>query len=184
MRKSYIVTLLVLSVLIAFAVGVAYYIHDKAVREEANQADETLFSDAGESPYVDKNGNGVSLEGNLGKVIVVNSWASWSPFSVEELQSLNQFASEYKDKNVVVIAVNRKETKEQAERFLATLPPLENLQVVIDTKDFFYGAVGGYAMPETVFYDSRGTIIEHRQGAVSLEDTKRIVDSIINTTEE
>lgn len=184
MRKSYIVTLLVLTVVVVLVVGVTFIVRDRAAREEANQAEETLFSDAGESPYVDKNGNGVSLEGNLGKVIVVNSWASWSPFSVEELQSLNQFALEYKDKNVVVIAVNRKETKEQAERFLSTLPPLDNLQIVIDTKDFFYGAVGGYAMPETVFYDSRGTIIEHRQGAVSLEDTKRIIDSIISTTEE
>jgi thiol-disulfide isomerase/thioredoxin len=184
MRKSYIVTLLIFIVLIALIVGVTYLVRDKAAREEANQADETLFSEGDVSPYVDQNGNGVSLESNLGKIIVVNSWASWSPFSVDELQSLNQFAAEYKDKNVVVIAINRKESKEQAERFLATLPALDNLQIVIDTQDFFYGAVAGYAMPETVYYDTRGTIIEHRQGAVTLDDTKRIVDGIISATED
>jgi thiol-disulfide isomerase/thioredoxin len=184
MKRSYIITLIIL-VLVAFVASVmTWYVREQAILEEANEAADTLFKEGSDSPYIDQNGNSVGLAEYLGQIIVVNSWASWSPFSVDELQALNTFAGEYRDKNVVVIAINRKESKEQAERFLATLPPLDNLKIVIDTEDYFYGAVGGFAMPETLYYDQLGTIVTKREGAVSIDDTKRIVDEIIFGVQE
>ncbi len=184
MKKSYLVIVGVLILVVVVLAAITFYIRDQAEREAANEADDTLFAEGAVNPYIDQNGNAVSLDENLGKIIVVNSWASWSPFSVDELQSLNQFAGEYKDRNVVVIAINRKETKEQAERFLQTLPPLDNLQIVIDTKDHFYGSIGGYAMPETLYYNERGTIVTHRQGVVSDSDTRQIINDILSASAE
>jgi thiol-disulfide isomerase/thioredoxin len=179
MKQSYWVIVVALILVIGLLAVLTYVIRDRAEREAANEADDTLFAEGLENPYTDQSGNPVTLDDYLGSIIVVNSWASWSPFSVQELQDLNQIAGEYKDKNVVVIAVNRKESKEQAERFLSTLPPLPNLTIIIDTKDHFYGAVGGYAMPETVYYDTRGTISTQRQGAVTVQDTRQILNDII-----
>jgi len=48
---------------------------------------------------------------------VVATWASWSPFSTADLNTLSELSSEFSDEEVVFMAINRKESKEQAARF-------------------------------------------------------------------
>lgn len=178
--KKNIITLLVIIIAIVIVAVGTYLVRYQFSKEEANQAKNTLFASGAETPYVDQNGTPTSLDSYLGKIIVVNSWASWSPFSVQELQDLNEIAGEYKDKNVVILAVNRKENRDQSDRFLATLPPLPYIRIVTDTKDYFYNAVGGYAMPETLIYNQAGTIVEHTEGVQSKDDLRTILDSLNN----
>jgi len=180
-KNVYVLGAIVFVVL--FVGTVTYYLSDQAAREEANQAKNTLFAEGVATPYVDQNGVPTSLDSYLGKIIVVNSWASWSPFSVQELQDLNIIAEEFKDKNVVVVAVNRKEHKDQAERFLNTLPPLPHLKIVTDTTDYFYNAVDGYAMPETLFYNEAGSITLHHKGALSRDELRSQLESILKLSE-
>ncbi len=169
-------------ILVVVALGyVTYYIHKRSVENKLNEANATLFSVAKEAAYVDMEGHTLSLDTYRGSILIVNDWASWSPYAVDELPLLEKVASEYADKKVVVLAINRKEDHTQADRFLNSLPPLPHVKIVVDTTDFFYGATGGYAMPETLIYNKAGTIIEHVRGTLTYDDLHKTLDSIIAT---
>ena len=175
--------LLLIIILIVIGVGViTYVVTQNSAKDTANQAKDTLFAPGRDTPYIDELGQPATLDSYFGKIIVVNSWASWSPFSVQELQDLNSVAGEYKDQNVVIVAVNRNENRDQVNRFLTTLPPLTNLIIVTDTADYFYNAVGGYAMPESLIYDEAGTIVEHRKGALTADELRSILDVVITSS--
>jgi thiol-disulfide isomerase/thioredoxin len=146
-----------------------YYIHDRAYRDSINEANKTLFNDDADAAFVDMQGEKADIKSYRGSILIVNNWASWSPFAVEELPLLEKIASEYATKNVVVLAVNRKESKDQAQRFLNTLPPLPHVKIVIDTKDYFYDTSGGYAMPETLIYNANGERIDQIRGVVQFD---------------
>jgi len=181
MKKSNLITLIILGLLVLVAGGSTFwYLYQKnhAVLEETA----AIFANAeGEAPYSDLLGNEVSLEQHLGKILVVVSWASWSPFSQTDLLMLSELASKYPSEDVVFMAINRKETKEQAARYLNTLPELPNLVLVLDPRDHFYGAVSGYAMPEAVIYNRRGEVVEHFRGIAPKAEIENALDSLLTT---
>lgn len=168
------------AVALVAAVGTAYVVYDKkhGIVEEAV----SVFSNApGEAPYSDMLGNAVSLDSYLGKVLVVATWASWSPFSATDLQMLDSLADEIANEEVVFMAINRKETKEQAARFTATQPEFNNLVMVLDPRDHFYTAVGGYAMPEVVVYNRRGEVVLHERGVANRDTIQSAIAQQLST---
>jgi len=149
------------------------------VTRSTNQINEqtvALFSNPeGEAPYTDLLGNPVSLEQYLGKTLVVATWASWSPFSTADLSMMTELSAEFANREVVFMAINRKESKEQAARFLETLPNIAGVVMVLDPRDAFYLTVGGYAMPEIVIFNSKGEVLEHYRGVADKGSIKNIL---------
>lgn len=158
---------------------VTYYIHARAVANKLNEANATLFNVSPEAAYVDMEGKPLSLESYRGSILIVNDWASWSPYAVDELPLLEKIASEYEGRQVVVLAINRKEDRVQAERFLNSIPALPHVKIVVDTTDFFYGATGGYAMPETLIYNKAGTVVQHVRGTLTNVSLRKTLDDIL-----
>jgi thiol-disulfide isomerase/thioredoxin len=141
----------------------------------------SVFSNVpGEAPYSDLLGNAVSLDTHLGKVLVVATWASWSPFSAPDLLMLNSLAGQYDRSQVIFMAINRQETKEQAARFMSTQTSFDNLLMVLDPRDHFYTSVGGYAMPEVVVYNRRGEVVLHERGVANETNIKTAVEQELN----
>ncbi len=138
-----------------------------------------FVGDPGVVTYTDVNGTELSLEDYLGRVLIVTSWASWSPFTAGDFTSLNLIANDYADKGVMFMAINRKETKEQAQRYLSTIPSFPNLKIIIDTQDHFYNSVSGYAMPETIVFDTRGNVVLHLRGAVNATEVRAAIDTAL-----
>jgi len=60
----------------------------------------------------------IQREKYLGKVTVVNFWASWCPPCVEEIPSLNNLRAKMVDKNFELISVNYAEDKQVVKSFL------------------------------------------------------------------
>ncbi len=168
-KKSHVITLIVLVCIVICASSLAYYLHDRAYKNALNEANKSLFNADAAAAYIDMEGNQASLDSYRGSVLIVNNWASWSPFATEELPLLEKIAAEFANEKVVVLAVNRKETHDQALRFLNTLPPLTHVKVIIDTKDYFYGVTGGYAMPETLIYNKEGVLLDHVRGVLQFD---------------
>jgi thiol-disulfide isomerase/thioredoxin len=172
-QKKVLVGLLLVMVVL----GLATYLYLNRDSNDINQDTVALFSNPeGEAPYTDLLGNPVSLQQYLGQTLVVVTWASWSPFSTADLSMMTELSSEFAGKEVVFMAINRKETKEQAARFLQTLPDLTGLVMVLDPRDAFYLTVGGYAMPEVVVYNHSGEVIEHYRGVANKRDIKAVID--------
>lgn len=173
-NKIKVVLILVL-ILIALAL-LSYFVFSKDKNEIKPETAEIFTNKEGEAPYSDLNGNPISLNEYFGKILVVATWASWSPFSKADLEMLNELALNYDSEKVVFLAINRKESKEQAARYLSTLPELNNIVVVLDPRDHFYGAVGGYAMPEVVTYNPKGDVVLHLRGVAEKDEIKQAVD--------
>lgn len=171
MNKTNFITIAVIAALLLGAFAVTYFVSLHPNDAPDSEAKKYLASDA--LVFTDLEGNPLTLDAYEGKVRVVNTWASWSPFSAEELKGLDELGAEFKDKNIVVIAVNRKEPKEQAVRFLRSLKNFDNIVFAIDTLDSYYASVGGFSMPETLVYDARGNKIFHKRGPMSKEEMVR-----------
>ncbi|HEU4677552.1 MAG TPA: TlpA disulfide reductase family protein [Candidatus Paceibacterota bacterium] len=127
--------------------------------------------------YTDLDGNPVPLSRFKGKPLIVNLWASWMPFSKDELSLMSALASE-RGESVAVVAVNRMEDPATVRSYLATFGLGQGITVLLDPADSFYKKVGGYAMPETLFYAKDGTLVEHKRGVLTEAELKAYVDSV------
>lgn len=177
MSRQQIILLVSLCLLVIILTVVTFNFVKNKQQAETNVAAKLLATDI---PYKDTLGNPVSLDGYLGQVMVVTTWASWSPFSTFDLPVYNKLAASYDDSAVIFLAINRAESKEQAERFLSTMDSLPNLVVILDEADNFYTASLGYAMPETIVFDKFGQVIAHFHGQVKAEVLASTIDEVLN----
>lgn len=129
-------------------------------------------------PYTDLNGNVISLEDFKGKPLIVNSWASWSPFSKDELMLLNELKRQYGD-SLTILAINRMEDSTFAKSYLSTYGIAEDVVFIADQSDNFFKATEGYAMPETIFYRADGTIAMHKRGVLTKEELTSYTENIM-----
>lgn len=160
--------MLVIILIVLIVAGAAYYAYrvseqNKIATSDAGQA---LSSAEDEANFTDLEGNTVSFEEYNKQIRVVNSWATWTPFSRDELILLNKIAGDFDDEQIVFIAINRNEPQERAKNYLRQLGDLPNINFVQDLDDGYFEAVDGYAMPETLVYDSEGAVTLHVRGVV------------------
>ena len=180
MKKSSIVTI-VIFVSVLLYVGYFTYGVVTTKRDDAQSAATQSLGDKPGVEYTDLEGNVITLSEYEGSVRIVNSWATWCPFCVQELADFQTLASEYQD--VVVIAINRKEQKQKVKNFINKIGDLSDIVFVMDTNDSFYGSVGGFAMPKTVFYDTKGNIVFQERGFMNLEDMRTHTQATIEHTQ-
>ncbi|MEM9336240.1 MAG: TlpA disulfide reductase family protein [Patescibacteria group bacterium] len=173
MSRSTIITIVILILIIGAA---ALYTFSRSTPPEFTDADSALLPGEGVAPYTDLEGNIVSFDDFRGDIIVANAWASWCPFCVNELPDFATVAAEYSDRGVTVLAINRKEDRRIAIRFLETLNNPKDIMFILDPDDNFYNSIGGFTMPETVFYDREGNIFLHKRGFMDKAEMRGHID--------
>lgn len=176
--KREIVTILLILLIVAGAAYYAYRVSEQK-RIATSDAGQTLGGTESVMQFTDLDGNAVSFDAYSKNIRVINSWATWTPFSKDELVLLNNIADDYKDTQVVFIAINRKEPQERAKSYLDQLGELPNLNFVQDNDDEYFKAVDGYAMPETLVYDSNGAITLHVRGAIDEQKLRTHLDKLL-----
>lgn len=166
--------------------GYTLYLQERNTVEElaVSPASRALQTSSTSAPLRDFAGNDANLQTVVGQVLIVNSWASWSPASVTELQLLAEVAAEYREQGVSVVAINRAESKSTAESFLAQLGLISGVQLVVDADDHYYQTIGGYTMPETIFYNQLGAVVLHKRGPLSEAEVRLTLDQILATAEQ
>lgn len=127
--------------------------------------------------YTDLNGVPVDLSQFKGKPLIINAWATWTPFSATELPLLTSVKVTHGDA-INVIAINRMEQTALIRSFLTTFSIPETLVFLTDPTDYFYTAVGGFSMPETLFYSSDGVLVAHKRGVLTESELQELVKSI------
>lgn len=178
MSKTSVVTIGVITIIILIAGWYTFTVLQNEQRE-GTDIFKALSVPEEVASYTDLEGNPISLTDYEGKILVINSWASWCPFCTNELPDFGSLATEYKDKDVVVLAINREESKEQAERFLRTVNSGGDIIYVLDPSDYFYNSIGGFAMPETIFYDKAGNSVFHKRGYMRQSEMRQHIEEII-----
>ena len=106
----------------------------------------------------DINGKKVTLSKFRGKVVVLNFWSIFCGPCLAEMPSLNKLYLEFKDKELVVIAV----TEDPAEKPVRTYIEEKKLAfpVLMDKKGKVYSKYSLYGIPVTFLIDKKGMTVE------------------------
>ena len=128
----------------------------------------------------DYDGNTISVNDFPGKILVINSWAAWCPFCVEELPAFRDLQELFPN-DIVVIAIDRQESLSTAKNYTDNAGISDAYIFLLDPKDSFYRSIGGFSMPETLFVDTEGNIRVHKRGPMKLDEMVKKVESILNS---
>jgi thiol-disulfide isomerase/thioredoxin len=108
----------------------------------------------------------VSVPNFGGKLLVLNFWASWCPPCVQETPSLSQFAQQFADKGVVVLAVSVDKDEKAYRAFLQRFRPS-----FLTARDFkVHEDYGTFMYPETYFINPEGKVIRKIAEAADWSD--------------
>lgn len=122
----------------------------------------------------DYTGKTVSFADFAGKPLVINSWAAWCPFCKQELPDFAAAQKEFGDK-VTIIAIDRAESLNIAKGYTDSQGTTGKLIFLLDPSDSFYQSIGGFSMPETIFVDKDGNIVDHKRGPMDLNEIRERV---------
>lgn len=180
--RTYVAAGLVGISLLLLVGSAAYVIHRHLETERQTSAFGKLAQIGANGPYTDFDGNPVDINQFAGKVLVVYAWASWSPQSEAGLRELSAISERYKDRSdVVIIALNRKETREVAHSYLDYIGNPEGLRYVFDPNDTFFSSTQSYAMPRAVIYNTNGIIAAEWQGETHESDIEAKINELLGT---
>lgn len=176
MSKATLITLVVMAFVVAAGTVYIFFLDEseKQKRNETPAARALLIEDE-QSAYLDMAQTKINLSDDFGKIIVVSSWASWCPQCAQDIGRLDKVAGEFKDKEVVFLAINRAENPYTAERFLNTFNKPEHVRIILDPGDHFFAENAGYAMPETIVYDKNGEVKSHQRGDLNTDELKKAI---------
>jgi thiol-disulfide isomerase/thioredoxin len=100
----------------------------------------------------------IKLSDHIGKVVLIDFWASWCPPCREEMPALIKFYRSHKNPKFQLIAVNIDNKKENMENFLDKLFPEPAFPIVVDNEQKIPALFNIEAMPTTIFVDKKGKI--------------------------
>jgi thiol-disulfide isomerase/thioredoxin len=164
-------------ILFAVFLGVAYFAYgalsnDYKPSQETQSTQNISSQESKKTPapdftVFDTNGNKVKLSDFKGKPVVLNFWASWCPPCKGEMPHFNKI---YKtEKNDVVFMMidlvdGQRETQEKAQTYVKSQG--FDFPIYFDSEQQAASAYGISSIPDTLFIDSDGNIVNAYQGAI------------------
>lgn len=126
----------------------------------------------------DITGRGVRVTEFVGRPLVINAWAAWCPFCVQELSDFAALQQEFGDR-VAIVVINRAEAADVVKQYTEQLGISGKLIFLLDPNDSFYQAMGGFSMPETLFVNPDGTVQWHQRGPMAIEQIRQRLKEIL-----
>ncbi len=150
------------------------------IPEETGEEPEQEANPAPDFTVYDLEGNPVKLSDLQGKPVILNFWATWCGFCVQEMPDFQEAFEEYGDE-IHFMMVNAtdggQETVEKASGFISdrgfTFP------VYYDTSLSAVYAYGVNAMPVTYFIDGQGNFVAWGQGALNRQALQQGIDMLL-----
>jgi peroxiredoxin/YHS domain-containing protein len=128
----------------------------------------------------------ISTEDLVGKVVLINGWASWCAPCMEEMPDLVKLQEEFKDKGLVVVGLSFDKTKnkhrETVEKLELNFPSIYTDQPEVQE---FLESLGGFeAIPFTLVVDQDGKLVKRFNQAATYEEFKEIVEPLLKNEDE
>ena len=169
---------IIVAVGIIALIGAAFFVQDRGSKNDEPQTSDFARVAGVELKTLD--GETVRLGDYGGQPLVLNAWAVWCPFCKNELPEFAAIQEEFEGE-VLFIAIDRLESESTIREFTDELGLTDRLLFLRDEDDAFYNAIDGFAMPETVFYDAKGNLVEHKRGPLVADGIRQRVLSIIGS---
>lgn len=129
----------------------------------------------------DANGNDVKLSDFKGKPVVLNFWASWCPPCRGEMPDYNTLFQKYGDKGVVFLMVNmtdgQRETIDIAKKFVKDSN--YKFDIYFDVNSDAANNYGISSIPDSLFIDKNGNIVNSYEGAIDEATIQRNIDTLL-----
>ncbi len=112
----------------------------------------------------DLDGKPRALSDYLGKVVLVNFWATWCPPCRREMPSLERLSQRLKDRGFVVLAINQMETPDEVFAFTGQLEPSPTFPLLFDRDSAVARAWGVLGLPASFIVDRQGRVVYRMMG--------------------
>jgi thiol-disulfide isomerase/thioredoxin len=122
---------------------------------------EVKLSDIETIPLTTDSGD-ITLKSLRGKTVYLDFWASWCAPCRKSFPWMNEMQRKYKDKGLVILAVNVDNKKLEASRFLEKIPP--EFAIAYDPEEKLASSIGLKAMPSSFIIGADGTMVDRHIG--------------------
>jgi len=117
-------------------------------------------------------GTMIKLSDLRDKNVIVNFWATWCGFCVEEMPDLQKLQETYKDDDLLILAVNVGETKEEVEKFMEDNKI--DLTVLLDKDSSVANTYGLRSFPSTLAINKKGEVVSGYVGMLTYEQMESL----------
>lgn len=130
--------------------------------------------------FWDMDKNEVEFDSFKGKPIVINFWATWCGYCVQEMPDFDKLIGEYKD-DVNFIMLNVLGGRETEEKVLAFLKKhdFKNMTTYYDGLTEGTSLFGIRSFPTTVFIDKDGNLFDATIGMTNYDAAKAVIDKML-----
>lgn len=146
-------------------------------QDNATLIDTNSRESATDFTLTDLNGNKVNLKDLKGKNVYINFWTTWCTWCKKEMPDIEKVYQKYKDKNLVILAVNMGEDKATAGNFINQNN--YHFKVLLDSDQNVSELYNITSIPVSIFIDKNGKIAQKRVGAITEDQMKAIIDQLI-----
>lgn len=133
---------------------------------------------APEVTFTDFEGSSHNLSDFRDKAVVLDFWAAWCPFCIEEMPLLQSAHEKYQDE-LVMIGVHRTDTEKTDTGLKFALERGVSYLLVADPDGSLYAASGGFGMPVAVFIDKEGIVQDIKVGPKTKEEIEEKISELI-----
>ena len=117
-------------------------------------------------------GNEIKLKNYLGKLVIINFWATWCPPCKKEMPSLDRLYQDSNFKNLQVFAVNMDQPNTSKTKKFFTDLNIQKLEIFFDPDLNFVKEFKLRGMPTTVLINKKGEEFARIIGEVNFQDKK------------
>jgi thiol-disulfide isomerase/thioredoxin len=122
--------------------------------------------------FEDFSGKETNIKHHVGKLVIINFWATWCAPCKKEMPSLDNLSQNKKFKNLKIFAVNMEEpNKLKTKKFFSDIN-IKNLEIYFDRNLNFVKEFNLRGVPTTVLLNKKGEEFARIIGEVDFNDEK------------